>query len=288
MSRSRKGRGGRTGGLVKQAAAVVIIGSMIIGFFGIPSRPDADGITEMLKSKSETVDTWMQNCVPKVVSDFDFSRCSLISNVGGGSDSSKSAPVSKADVEKAEAALTSLSEGAKGGISYDRDDWNHWVTAPSSSSCWNVREAVLYAESDKSAVVLKDKDGKEVSSVSKACSITAGKWSDPYTGKTFTDPKKLDIDHMVPLSYTAQMGGQAWDSKKKEKYANDMSYSNHLIAVEAGANRSKSDQGPASWMPSNSKFHCDYAVSWINVSKNYDLEIAKADSEKLRKVLASC
>ena len=284
MSRSRKG--GRNGGLLKQAAAVVIIGSVILGFFGVPARPDVKSFPEMLQSKSATVEAWMKNCAPNAIKG-DFSKCSLTSNVQGGSSAGGATPIDDKAVSAAEKTLGSLTQSEAQKIDYNRDEWNHWITA-GSNSCWNVREAVLFAEAEKGSAVLQDKAGNTVDSESKACSITGGKWTDPYTGQVFTDPKKLDIDHMIPLSYAAQHGGQAWDTKKKEKYANDLSYSNHLIAASAAANRAKSDQGPASWKPANTAYHCEYAVNWITVSKNYNLSVSPADSAALKKMLATC
>lgn len=285
MSRSRKG--GRKGGLLKQAAAVVIIGSVILGFFGVPSRPDVHDFPEMLKSKSDTVQAWMENCAPNAIKG-DFSKCSLGANVGGGSSSGgATAPVDKATASIAKNNLASLVQAPADNTAYNRDEWNHWITA-GSNSCWNVREAVLFDEAEKGSLVLKDKGGNTVSSESSACSIVSGKWIDPYTGVTFTDPAKLDIDHMIPLGYAAKHGGQAWDAKKKEKYANDMSYNNHLIAASAGANRAKSDQGPSQWKPANTAYHCQYAVNWITVSKNYNLTIDSADANALKQMLATC
>jgi hypothetical protein len=284
MSRSRKG--GRKGGLLKQAAAVVIIGSVILGFFGVPARPDVKDFPEMLQSKSETVQAWMENCVPLAIKG-DFSKCSLISNVGGGSSSGGATPVNSGTVKNAEKSLGSLKQAEAENVAYNRDEWNHWITS-GSNSCWNVREAVLFDEAEKGSTVLNDKAGNVVDSESKACSIISGKWTDPYTGEVFADPAKLDIDHMIPLSYAAQHGGQAWDKKKKEKYANDMSYANHLIAASAGANRAKSDQGPAAWKPADTAYHCEYAINWITVSKNYNLTVAPADAVALKQMIATC
>lgn len=285
MSRSRKG--GRNGGLVKQAAAVVIIGSVILGFFGVPSRPDVKDFPELLKSKSDTVQAWMENCAPLAVKG-DFSKCSLISNVGGTAPAPGGVvPVDAGTASAAGKTLGSLTQGNAQGINYNRDEWNHWSTS-GPNSCWNVREAVLFDEAEKGSAVLQDKAGRVVDSESQACSIVSGKWTDPYTGEVFTDPGKLDIDHMIPLSYAAQHGGQAWDAKKKEKYANDTSYVNHLIAASAGANRAKSDQGPSEWQPANAAYHCEYAVNWITVSKNYNLTVAEADVAALKQMLASC
>lgn len=284
MSRSRKG--GRNGGLLKQAAAVVIIGSVIVGFFGIPARPDVSSFPDMLKSKSATVQAWMENCAPNAIKG-DFSKCSLTANVESGSPSVGATPIDGKAVETAKQSLASLTQAKADKITYNRDEWKHWVTS-GSNSCWNVREAVLYKQAVQGTVVLNDKAGSVVSSESAACSIVSGEWNDPYTGQVIKDPTKLDIDHMIPLSYAAQHGGQAWDSKKKEQYANDMSNPNHLLAVSAGANRAKSDQGPAAWKPFNTAYHCNYAVNWINVSKNYNLTVDPSDAVALQEMLSTC
>lgn len=83
-------------------------------------------------------------------------------------------------------------------------------------------------------------------------------------------------------------GGQAWDSKKKESYANNLSYVNHLIAVKASENRSKSDKGPSEWKPSNKGDYCNYAVDWITISKNFGLSTTQADANALKEMLATC
>lgn len=287
-SRSRKSRGGGANGLLKQAFAVVVIGACIVGFFGIPARPDVADFPDLLKAKSETVESWMKNCVPKAITG-DFSMCSLKSNTGGGGNGTPAPPVvvDKGTAAQASATLGSLKIAPAEKVKYDRGEWNHWIS--SGSGCWDVREQVLYDEAVKDAtLVLKDKSGKEVTDVKKACSITAGTWNDPYSGTVIKNPKELDIDHMIPLSYAAQHGGQAWDSKKKESYANNLSYVNHLIAVKASENRSKSDKGPSEWKPSNKGDYCNYAVDWITISKNFGLSTTQADANALKEMLATC
>ena len=71
------------------------------------------------------------------------------------------------------------------------------------------------------------------------CRVASGRWEDPYTGETFTNPKDLDVDHMVPLQNAHRSGGWEWTYGRREAYANDMDRPEHLIAVEAGANRAK-------------------------------------------------
>ena len=79
--------------------------------------------------------------------------------------------------------------------------------------------------------------------------VESGDWFGAYTGESFTDPGDLDVDHMVPLENAHRSGGWAWSKERKAEYANDLSYANHLIAVQASANRRKGSKGPEEWKP---------------------------------------
>lgn len=286
-SRSRKSKGGVVGGL----ATIFVIGACIIGFFGIPADPNVRDLPEMLKSKSATVEAWMENCAPNAIK-FDFSRCSLSSNVQPGSGSETPGtgtptPVDSGVAETARNDLNALTKTEEQKVSYDREEWNHWVSQ--GSGCWDTRDKVLYDEAVKDAtLVLVDKKGNTVTDVGQACAVQSGTWNDPYSGRVYTNPKELDIDHMIPLKYAATHGGQSWDENRKQQYANDLGYTNHLIAVNAGDNRSKSDRGPSQWKPSNQAYHCTYAVDWVTISKNYGLSVSPSDAQALTEMLATC
>lgn len=49
---------------------------------------------------------------------------------------------------------------------------------------------------------------------------------DPYTGKTIEWRKqqatKVQIDHVMPLSYDWQMGAAHWNESKRQQIANDL------------------------------------------------------------------
>jgi hypothetical protein len=184
------------------------------------------------------------------------------------------------------AALQSAPTEFNPDAPYDRYDWRHWDNI---TSCWTVREEVLWrdAKKDESLTIL-DKNDVRTNNKEEACEITGGTWVDPYTGETFTNPSDLDIDHMIALGYAARAGGDKWDSDKKMDYANSLTYEFHLIAVSASANRSKSDNGPSEWIPKREAFHCQYGVAWTVVSNQWGLSLAQADKDAIQSLLKKC
>ncbi|MGL4394603.1 MAG: GmrSD restriction endonuclease domain-containing protein [Brevinema sp.] len=142
---------------------------------------------------------------------------------------------------------------------YNRKDWKHWVDADQDGQ--NTRQEVLIAESLDPVVL--DERGR----------VLSGRWLDPFTGEYFTDPKELDIDHIVPLKYAHDNGGAEWDADVKMLYANYLDDPNHLIAVSAKENRSKGAKAPTEWMPPNEEFHCEYIRIWYGIKSTWGLKM---------------
>ena len=94
------------------------------------------------------------------------------------------------------------------------------------------------------------------------CKVSSGRWTDPYTGESFTDPGELDVDHMVPLGNAHRSGAWNWAYQKREEYANELQHPEHLIAVKASANRSKGAKGPDEWLPPTISYQCQYVRDW--------------------------
>lgn len=140
--------------------------------------------------------------------------------------------------------------------SYDRDDWKHWNDA--DGDCQDSRQEVLVAESLTPVAYMDDR----------ACRVDTGPLIGPYTGEAFDDASDLDMDHMVALANAHRSGGWAWDAARREQCANDLNYRDHLIAVQAGANRAKGARGPEEWRPPLRGYWCEYAIDWI-VIKNH-------------------
>lgn len=121
------------------------------------------------------------------------------------------------------------------------------------------------------------------------CVIIAGDFDDRYTGLHLVFAKaeasKVQIDHMVPLSWAWKNGASSWSADKRLQFANDPL---NLLAVQGSANMSKGDSGPSEWLPSNTAYQCEYLAHFVLVVETYDLTIDERDRSSARRQLAGC
>ena len=173
------------------------------------------------------------------------------------------------------AMLAARSSANTPSVPYDRDLYRHWIDA--DGDCQDTRQEVLLAQSLQPVVL----DGR-------GCRVVSGRWFDPYTGQTFTEPGDLDIDHFIPLAEVHRSGGDIWTARQREEYANDLSHPDVLIAVSASANRSKRDRDPAQWLPPNLDYRCAYVETWLAVKSIWRLEKDAREEQAIAQVLAEC
>lgn len=173
------------------------------------------------------------------------------------------------EVKKAQKQLAALTVApASHQDTYDRDLFPHWRSA--GGGC-DAREAEL------------KRAGTGVTSVASTCKITGGRWVDPYGGETFTNPRQLDIDHVVPLGNAWRSGAWKWSKDRRATYANDPAV---LLAVSASLNRQKSDDGPEQWRPPKKSIWKAYATRWVNIKSTYKLSVTGNERWWLRQMLA--
>lgn len=294
-SRRARSGGGAKSGFGKVVWAVFVL-ALIVGFLKIPHDPTIQGTWNIAVAKSQQIQEWatgtgkkLEDGTLKPGSVGSGSGSSGSGTTGSGSSTGSGATgtggsgtVNTVAVNK---TLDSLKVASDQKVAYNRDEWHHWINV---RTCWTVREQVVASEAQKGSLKLLDSSGKSTTDVNKACEIVSGTWVDPYTGKTFTNPGQLDVDHMVPLEETASEGGQAWSTAKKQAYANNLDYPDHLIAVSASANRSKGSKGVSEWKPDNKGFWCEYATAQVNIRAKWSLTVTSADKSALKTMLATC
>ncbi|MFE7531513.1 HNH endonuclease family protein [Kitasatospora sp. NPDC057542] len=174
------------------------------------------------------------------------------------------------DVARAELnELTVEAPHSMGG--YSRERFPHWIKI--SGEC-DTRETVLA------------RDGQDVVQNDK-CQAVAGTWVSPYDGKTFTDAKALDIDHLVPLAASWRSGADTWTTDKRRAFANDLEHS-QLLAVSAASNRAKADKGPDAWRPPSTAYWCTYSRAWTHIKNLYGLSTTQAEKAALVEMLDTC
>ena len=170
-------------------------------------------------------------------------------------------------------ALNSLTVAPESRTGYVRTKFKHWVSA--GNGC-DARKAVIISEA-----LVKP-------TVKSGCIIVGGEWLSIYDSTKVTDASKLDVDHMVPLAEAWDSGASNWTDSKRQIYANDQTDPRHLIAVTGSSNRSKSDQDPSDWLPTNKAYICEYLTNWVSIKVRWNLSVDAKEKSSIAKNLKSC
>jgi hypothetical protein len=157
----------------------------------------------------------------------------------------------------------------------DRDypTWEDW-----DSDCQNNRHEVLISEhidDDQNHPLVLSSDG---------CYVDSGKWFDPYDNIYYFNSSEVQIDHVVALFESHKSGAWNFPAKRKLRFANNIDFDDLLIAVGGSSNSKKGSYDPASWMPSNISYACDYLNKWLNIKSEFRLSVdedEKASIEEL-------
>ncbi|MGI9823371.1 HNH endonuclease family protein [Agromyces sp. Marseille-Q5079] len=172
------------------------------------------------------------------------------------------------------------------------------VAPPSSASPYDrdlFGEAWLDVDGNgcdtRNDVLIRDLADVRFRADSADCIVRTGTLTDPYTNTVISfvrgpdTSEAVQIDHVVPLSYAWQHGASEWPDDVREAFANDPA---NLSAVDGPANQSKSDSGPAEWMPPAADYACTYVDRFADVLLSYGLTIAPEDYDAVLRVEAGC
>ena len=176
-----------------------------------------------------------------------------------------------AEQATAQDLLGRLAVAAEGTSSYDRAAFQHWIDAD-GDGC-DTRAEVLKAES------------LDPPTVGPGCVVTAGRWLSAYDGVTWTDPSRLDIDHVVALAEAWRSGASAWTAGQRRDYANDLTFDRTLAAVTDTVNASKGDSDASQWLPPDPSDDCQFATDQVLVKYRWDLTVDQVEHDALANIL---
>jgi len=166
-------------------------------------------------------------------------------------------------------AINNLPVATEVRTGYERSKFKHWTDAD-SDGC-STRFEVLDIESETSVT----------------CSnLTGGRWFSYYDRVSWTDPGRIDIDHMVPLAEAWDSGARNWTAAQREAYANDLGDSRSLVGVTDSVNTAKGDKDIAEWLPTYDK--CRYLREFVAVKIRWRLTVNSGEKTAMQNLAAGC
>jgi hypothetical protein len=155
---------------------------------------------------------------------------------------------------------------------YNEADWP--FDEDFDGDCQNTRNEILVATSRTPVRYTNPRN----------CEARTGEWFDEYTGETFTVAAQIDLDHIIPLRYAHNQGGDRWPLNKKVAFANDPM---NLILTERSEIRRKGERGPTRYLPRD-EYQCAYVRQWLAIAEKYDLRLANGDKNRITVILRDC
>ncbi|MFC9948652.1 HNH endonuclease family protein [Streptomyces pratensis] len=213
-------------------------------------------------------------CNPQVTDDKPADSNSAPSSTASAASPAAGGPAPGAGAMTLADAIAAIPDGIERRDGYERDAFRHWIDED-NDGC-PTRAEVLIDEA-----TAKPEQGAR-------CALTGGAWTSYYDEVDVTDPRKLDIDHVVPLAEAWDSGAYDWTPERRQAFANDIGVARSLVAVTAGSNRSKGDKDPGQWLPPAASAHCTYAADWAGTKLRWKLQVDKEEKAALLKLTKKC
>jgi len=166
-------------------------------------------------------------------------------------------------------AINNLPVATEVRTGYERSKFKHWTDAD-GDGC-STRFEVLDVESETSVT---------------CGNLSGGRWFSYYDRVSWTDPGRIDIDHMVPLAEAWDSGARNWTAGQREAYANDLGDSRSLVGVTDSVNGAKGDQDIAQWLPTYDR--CRYLREFVAVKIRWRLTVNSGERTAMQNLAAGC
>lgn len=122
----------------------------------------------------------------------------------------------------------------------------------------------------------------------RGCDMRGARWWSYLDGATTRNGSTFDIDHTVALAEAWGSGAKSWNRARRDAFANDLGYSQSLMAVSASSNRSKGDRSPGEWLPPRAAATCRLVQAWIAVKWRWGLSVDSREKSSLSRLLSDC
>ena len=122
--------------------------------------------------------------------------------------------------------------------------------------------------------------------VKAGCALSGGRWFSYYDRVSWTDPGRIDIDHLVPLAEAGTRGRATGARRTRRGLRNDLEDKRSLVGVTDSVNQSKSDRDPGEWMPEHAT--CRYVREWVAVKHRWRLNVNRAERNALVSFASHC
>ncbi|MEJ7721282.1 MAG: DUF1524 domain-containing protein [Ilumatobacteraceae bacterium] len=97
----------------------------------------------------------------------------------------------------------------------------------------------------------------------------------------------LEVDHLVSLKEAWDSGAWSWTREQRSAFANDLRDGRGLRAVTIASNRSKGDNDPSNWVPSDRRAVCGYLTDWVAVKLRWKLAMDESERGRIANLLES-
>lgn len=156
-----------------------------------------------------------------------------------------------------------------------RSQFGSWVRDRRDGQCFNTRARVLIAHSQTSVTLRSNNP----------CIVDKGQWQDPFDGETKGNASELQVDHLVPLKHSYDLGSWRWTKPMRCMFANFTSTPEHLIPVGFSENARKGARAPDQYLPSHQSNWCSYVRDWMRVKLVWGLPIQTSEAQAIAKVI---
>jgi hypothetical protein len=156
-----------------------------------------------------------------------------------------------------------------------RKHYGTWIRGIQDGQCYNTRARVLIRDSVQ-PVEVRDHN---------SCVIDTGAWYDEYSGQWVYRASELQIDHVVPVKVSYDLGGFNWSQQKRCMYFNYLGTREHLIPIGLTENARKGARSPDLYMPANKQFWCSYLKSWLKIKLVWGLPLLPNEAMSIQETI---